>query len=175
MDDTGRCCGTGALAVQRAGAGQWPVVREVRLRALTDAPWAFGSTPAREEGLDDGTWRHRVEDGDWFLAWSAGRAVGVVALAPVDAGSRAGERDLVSMWVEPDHRGGGAATALVEAACARAAAGGAAAVGLWVVDGNPRARRFYERLGFRLTGQRKPLPRSPDVGEERLRRAAAPG
>ncbi|WP_432509634.1 GNAT family N-acetyltransferase [Kineococcus auxinigenes] len=175
MDDTGRCCGTGPLAVQRASAQQWPVVREVRLQALADAPRAFGSTLAREEGFDDGTWRRRVQDGDWFLAWSAGRAVGVAALVPSEVVPPVGERELVSVWVEPGHRGGGTAARLVEAACSRAAAGGAATVGLWVADGNPRARRFYERLGFRPTGERKPLPSSPDVEEERLRRAAAPG
>ncbi|MCI2238010.1 GNAT family N-acetyltransferase [Paenibacillus sp. TRM 82003] len=175
VDDTGRCCRNGPDAVQRASVEQWPVVRGVRLRALADAPQAFGSTLAREEVLDDGTWRRRVEDGDWFLAWSAGRAVGVAALVPVESVPPAGERELVSVWVDPGHRGGGTAGRLVEAACDRAAAQGAATVSLWVADGNPRARRFYERLGFRPTGERKPLPRSPDVGEERLRRAAAPG
>jgi ribosomal protein S18 acetylase RimI-like enzyme len=62
------------------------------------------------------------------------------------------------------------AEALVEAVCAQARRDGAVAVRLWVVDGNPRARRLYERLGFAATGRRQPLPSAPEVGEELMRR-----
>lgn len=42
--------------------------------------------------------------------------------------------------------------------------------GRWVSDSSPRARRFYERLGFRTTGQRGSLPSAPEIGEELLQR-----
>jgi ribosomal protein S18 acetylase RimI-like enzyme len=55
--------------------------------------------------------------------------------------------------------------------CSQAREDGAAAVRLFVVDGNDRTRRFYERLGFEPTGERQPLPSDPEVGEELLRRS----
>jgi ribosomal protein S18 acetylase RimI-like enzyme len=44
----------------------------------------------------------------------------------------------------------------------------ACAVTLWIADGNARARRLYERLGFVSTGRRQSLPSDPSVGEEEL-------
>jgi ribosomal protein S18 acetylase RimI-like enzyme len=43
-------------------------------------------------------------------------------------------------------------------------------VSLWVADGNDRARRFYERLGFTGTDERQPLPSDPGTTEERMER-----
>jgi ribosomal protein S18 acetylase RimI-like enzyme len=74
----------------------------------------------------------------------------------------------VAMWVDPAHRGSDAATRLVEAVCRWADDDGGRVVSLWVADGNDRARRFYERLGFTGTGERQPLPSAPEVGEERF-------
>ena len=44
---------------------------------------------------------------------------------------------------------------LVAAVAAWSRSGNAVRVGLWVPDDNARARRFYEREGFRMTGQRR--------------------
>jgi GNAT superfamily N-acetyltransferase len=60
---------------------------------------------------------------------------------------------LLSMWVDPSRRGRGGADALVNAVVRWAAAEGAAEVRLQVVEANHRARRFYERLGFRANGR----------------------
>ncbi len=159
------------IKVRRADAEQWQVVKQTRLSALTDAPYAFGSTLARELAFDDEMWRRRVHEGDWFLAWMRGQVVGLAAAITEEAHSA--ERHLVAMWVHPDHRGSAAATSIVETVCSWAQAQGAQAVSLWVADGNPRARRFYERSGFSSTGERQPLPSAPDIGEERLRRLLA--
>jgi ribosomal protein S18 acetylase RimI-like enzyme len=58
----------------------------------------------------------------------------------------------MSMWVDPDCRGAGAADALVAAVLSWARVEGARAVRLSVIDDNARARRCYERNGFRATG-----------------------
>lgn len=157
--------------VQRASPAQWEAVKETRLRALADSPYAFGSTLAREVRFDDQEWQRRVANGNTFLAWSQGRSVGIVAVVVGDVHD---ERHLVAMWVEADQRGNGAVAKLVEAICEWARADGAAAVTLWVADGNPRARRFYERVGFRSTGERQPMPSAPEVAEERMRMPLPP-
>ena len=38
---------------------------------------------------------------------------------------------------------------------------------LWVLEDNPRARRFYERHGYRTDGARKPQPGFPKIVEVR--------
>jgi ribosomal protein S18 acetylase RimI-like enzyme len=154
------------IEVRRADVAEWEVVRDVRLRALADSPSAFASTLAREQAFEKEDWLRRIEPGPSFLAWADARAVGCAA----GFAESAGEWHLVAMWVEPAHRGTPAAAELVEAVCRSARADGAGAVRLWVADGNPRARRFYERLGFVPTGERQPLPSDPAVGEELMRR-----
>jgi ribosomal protein S18 acetylase RimI-like enzyme len=57
------------------------------------------------------------------------------------------------MWVHPDLRGTGAALELVSSVQAWAAQAGATEVRLNVVESNGRARRCYERAGFRAPGR----------------------
>lgn len=154
------------IDVRRVEPEEWAELRDVRLRALLDAPSAFASTHAREAAFGEGEWRARIEGGPWWLAVTGGVPVGLVA------GYRTGEdgdvRHLVAMWVHPEYRGSGAAARLVDAVRAWAADDGGRVLSLWVADGNDRARRFYARLGFAGTGDRQPLPSDPRIGEERL-------
>jgi ribosomal protein S18 acetylase RimI-like enzyme len=81
---------------------------------------------------------------------------------------------LMAMWVHPEMRGSGAADALVAEVVAWARAEGANAVQLEVIESNHRARRFYERNGFRLTGRKGLRERDGAVElqmERRLNRA----
>lgn len=45
-----------AVLVRRLLPDEWRAYRAIRLRALADAPEAYGSTLARGEGLPDETW-----------------------------------------------------------------------------------------------------------------------
>lgn len=62
------------------------------------------------------------------------------------------------MWVAPEWRGKGVAEALVAAVLSWSRTNGATSVTLRVFDANLAARRFYERIGFRRTGQRESHP-----------------
>ena len=156
----------------RAAPADWQDVKQTRLRALADAPYAFASTLAREQGYRDEEWRRRVTNGVWFLARTRGRCVGIAATYAEQGRPR--DQHLVAMWVDGDHRGAGAAARLVEAVLAWCREAGAESVSLWVADGNARARRFYERVGFRATGHRQALPSNHEVSEERMRLALTP-
>jgi ribosomal protein S18 acetylase RimI-like enzyme len=101
----------------------------------------------------------------------AGGLAGLAAGFPDDAGWH-----LVSMWVSPALRGRGTAADLVEAVCALARADGAGQIALWVTEVNARARAFYERAGFRETGERALVrPDEPDHWERRMVRDLRPG
>lgn len=154
--------------VRRLETDDWQLAREIRLRALTEAPYAFGSTLQRELSFDEQNWRARLARGAWFVAFAGEEPVGVAAgIVDEDA---PGAMQLVSMWVDPSWRGSGVAATLVEQVVAFAEER-TTELGLWVADGNDRARQLYERLGFVATGQRQPLPSNPSVGEARYVRA----
>jgi len=56
--------------------------------------------------------------------------------------------ELWAMYVHPDHWGAGAGYALMQCTMAYFVAHGMTTGYLWVLEGNDRARRFYERQGW---------------------------
>lgn len=71
-------------------------------------------------------------------------------------------RELYALYVDPAGWRQGTGTALLDAC-------GDVRV-LWVLEGNLRARTFYERHGFRADGTRKLIDLGVDVPEVRYRR-----
>lgn len=136
--------------LRRAAVGDEPVLRALRLQALSEDPEAFGSTYERELARTTADWQRWMSPGVTFILDTPDGAGGLVA----------GQRDaadptvvqLMAMWVRPALRGSGAADDLVAAVVDWASSEGANVVRLDVFEDNPRARRFYERLGFRETG-----------------------
>jgi GNAT superfamily N-acetyltransferase len=131
------------VAVQPFTPDEWELLRDLRLRALRDAPEAFTSTEARESAFDEGTWRDRTAR--MAYATRDGSPAGIVGAIHADDGR---STLLVGMWVAPEHRGIGVGDALVAWVLDEARRAGDARVGLWYTDGNEAARRLYERLGF---------------------------
>ncbi len=159
-------------AVTRLSEDEWRVWRAVRLAALAEAPGSFGSTLAQEQTLGDEEWQAMMRRGAVFVAAVGGAAVGGAAVG-VAAGIRRpdpAERGLGGMWVAPPWRGRGVAVRLADAVIDWARQEGAARIGLWAPADDPRACRFYERQGFRPTGQTRPFPGHPgrSIAEMRL-------
>ncbi|MFE7466001.1 GNAT family N-acetyltransferase [Streptomyces sp. NPDC057499] len=63
-----------------------------------------------------------------------------------------GRGELYALYVAPEQIGTGAGRALMAEVLARAAAEELRELELWVLRGNVRARRFYERAGFGADG-----------------------
>jgi ribosomal protein S18 acetylase RimI-like enzyme len=78
--------------------------------------------------------------------------------------------ELYALYVLPRHWSGGAGRALVDRSLALLAEAGYADVSLWVLEGNDRGRRFYERAGFAGTGESAVLTRIGGVSGLRYRR-----
>lgn len=143
------------MQVRRVSSDEWTVLCDVRLRALADAPDAFGTTHAEARSRPDEWWRTwaatsaESESQAMMLAWDGDDAVGIAGVFATD--DRAWQ--VISMWVEPRARGRGAGHALLEAVIGWARAHDSSrAIRLSVTDGNDGARRLYERYGFVDTG-----------------------
>jgi ribosomal protein S18 acetylase RimI-like enzyme len=159
-----------AVEARRAGAADWEALRQLRLRALAEDPDAFASTLDAEVALPAEVWRRRAEGGPasaTFIARQDGVDAGLAGVfAEPDP---PGRMHLISMWVDPRHRRQGMARALIDLVVGWAAERRASELVLWVADQNDPARRLYERLGFRPTGERQPLPSNPARTESCLR------
>ncbi|MFD0788733.1 GNAT family N-acetyltransferase, partial [Micromonospora azadirachtae] len=83
----------------------WKLWREVRLAALAEAPYAFGSRLSDWQGDGDREerWRSRLEipGSHNLVAELGGRPVGQASGAPT---ATAGVAELISMWVHPQAR-----------------------------------------------------------------------
>ncbi|WP_411142081.1 GNAT family N-acetyltransferase [Streptomyces sp. x-80] len=84
--------------------------------------------------------------------------------------------ELFALYVTPGLIGTGIGRALLTAGLDRARAAGWETLRLWVVRGNTRARRFYERAGFVPDGAEEAYEvAGVSVPEVRYRRPVAPG
>jgi GNAT superfamily N-acetyltransferase len=141
----------GPFTVRQARLGDEAIIRRVRLAALADSPIAFESTLEREQHRTDADWSRWITRGAVFVLERGGEPMGIAAGVAHD--SDPSSVFLVSMWVHPELRGARAADELVAAVLAWARTQGVAQVLLHVTEPNERARRFYERTGFRATGE----------------------
>ncbi len=142
-----------ALSVQRITVEEWPLLRDLRLSSLRDAPEAFGQRYEEAAAQSDDDWRATVRASAagtrraWFIARSAlAGPLGIVQARrrpPLDC-------LLFSMWVAPGARRLGAGSALVNAVEEWGDGWGARRVVLWVLGTNEPALRFYGRVHFKL-------------------------
>lgn len=154
------------VEIRRLTAGDWAVWRAVRLEALREAPYAFGSTLDEWQGAGDieSRWRARLEAVPFnVVAEIDGDPVGQ---ASGTASNPSGDVELISMWVAPAARGRGVGEALIEAVVEWAGSQAAPAVALAVRRTNAAAVNLYERMGF------EPVASGPDTApdEQAMRR-----
>ena len=152
----------GMVLVRTTEMADWQALRDIRLQALRDAPYAFSSTYARESAFGEDEWQRRATRDGSFIAFipeahPAGLGGGYLAAPEVV--------ELVGMFVRPQARGRGVGEALIDAVIAWAREKDATSVHLWVTETNKHARRLYERRGFTVTAERQPLPSNPALGE----------
>lgn len=146
--------------VRTLAADEWEVWRDLRLRALVDAPGSFMSTYGEEAAKPDSFWRDVVsataehERGDLWVAEVDDVAVGQ-AFGRLDPDG--GSVHVFAMWVSPDARGDGVGRSLLDAILAWGREAGASTADLWVTEGNEAAERLYRNAGFESAGDRERL------------------
>jgi ribosomal protein S18 acetylase RimI-like enzyme len=143
------------VEIRRARLEDAAAIAAVHVRTWQSAyEHVFGAE--RLAGLDlaarEGLARRLATDpeSDAFVVEDEGRIVGFVATGPPEEEGE--ERELYAIYVLPEAWGTEAGTGLMRAAVEAMRARHAADAILWVLDDNPRARRFYEREGWYADG-----------------------
>lgn len=132
--------------------------RDLRLRALAEAPDAFGQLLASTQTRTDAEWEASMvptANRAQLLAEDAGTAIGMAVLM-ISAGdpSRA---HLYAMWVPPEARRRQVGRRLVHAATDWARMNGVREIELCATTTNSAAYQMYLATGFVDTGRREPL------------------
>ncbi|MBW0275490.1 hypothetical protein ATM97_11085 [Nocardia sp. MH4] len=164
MGETRRCGAT--VAIRQLEPAEWAVFREVRLRALRDAPTAFGQTIGQALARTPDDWREVLRTRAQFVATMSEMTVGTVGVTTDSSAAH-----LISMWVAPRARGRGIADQLITTALAWAVEQGCTAVYLELTEGNEAAENLYRRHGFASTGRRGPVEPGDPRTEFEMRRS----
>lgn len=141
------------ITLQVVSPDDWRAWRDLRLRALEEAPHAFNSKLSGWRGATEQRWRERL-----CLAGSHNL---LAALDDVPSGMASGvmspERvaEVTSVWVAPEARGKGVGDALLTALSAWALVAGAERMELDVKPINHSAIAAYRRNGFVVRGKRR--------------------
>ena len=144
--------------VTRIRADQWRILKNVRLRALEDAPYAFGTTLAEGQKRIDRDWQDMARDHAtlldraYFMAYVGDNPCGMAGCYRTASDTVV----LTAMWVAPEFRGKNIGEQIVRAVIEWAREGGASTLEAWVSENNP-ARFFYQRIGFEETDLTEPL------------------
>ena len=164
-----------SLAVTRIRADQWQILKDARLRALEEAPYAFGTTLAEGLKRTDRDWQDMARD----HATLSGRAYFMAYVGDNPCGMAGCYRTapdtvvLTAMWVAPEVRGQKIGEQIVRAVIKWAREGGATKLEAWVSENNP-ARFFYQKVGFEETRLTEPLRSDSKIQIILIRRDIAP-
>jgi len=163
--------GIDAPSVRRMAPDDWRLYRYLRVRALGDAPDAFGSTLEAALARADADWVHKLANPDDLelplVAEVAGVPVGLV-WGTIEL-SDPYTSHLFQMWVVPAFRGRGVGRMLLDAMVDWARRRGATRVLLAVSRGNNDALRLYAAAGFEPTGEASPLRPGSDQVTQTMR------
>jgi RimJ/RimL family protein N-acetyltransferase len=109
-----------------------------------------------------------------WIAVDGGEVVGFVTVSPGRDEDLPTLGEVRAVYVTPDRWRSGAGSALLARAEVLLGDAGFNEAHLWVLEGNTRARRFYERAGWALDGARKVVEiGGRPLAEVRYRKAAA--
>jgi GNAT superfamily N-acetyltransferase len=162
--------------IRRIGPQEGPLLRELRLRSLADAPEAFGQQLGEVEAQPLAEWQEAARSASegearaWFVATCDGQDAGLVL------GRRRRPTTLLvfSMWVARPWRRLGVGRRLIGAAESWAGGWGATETILWVLRANVTGVGFYRRLGFEVVHEGSDAESGARYDAIAMRRPIAP-
>lgn len=142
------------IDVRRLRSDEGQILKQLRLRALTEDPDSFAERMPEVAMRPNDYWEDLAaevavsDERITYLAEFEGRPVGMLGAQVVDSTTV----ELKSMWTEPLVRRRGAGRRLLDAATGWAREAGRTEAVLWVLAANDGAQRMYERYGFAVVG-----------------------
>jgi ribosomal protein S18 acetylase RimI-like enzyme len=152
------------MTVRVVQADEWERARDLRLRAVADAPEAFARSLEEEERLSESAWTERIAPSDsrvWFVEATDDDEFVGMAVGALDDPSKTAH--LFGMWVEPERRRSRIGKRLVETVIEWGRARGAVRIELEVNELTRPAVALYQACGFAPTGHSRPLPSDPSA------------
>ena len=107
---------------------------------------------SRRERWRAWTWQSSFPDSRMFVVAVHGRVVGFGHVGPERETTDAGRGEVHGFYVHPTAWGSGGAAALMSRCEESLRDAGFGTAVLWVLRDNPRARAFYEKVGWLSTG-----------------------
>ena len=152
------------ITIRRIKIGEAELYKEIRLKSLQDAPYAFSSTYNLASQRSVENWREQADrtaqggDQATFIAFSGELPVGMAALYRLEEQTGVGE--LMQVWVSPEYRGTRLAWSLMDTIFLWAGENNFHRIIAGVTDGNAWALQFYTKYGFSIID--KPSPNHSD-------------
>ncbi len=143
-----------AIRIESSNINDATRLRELRLRALADAPYAFGADFKVESEKPIEYWQDNLKNTDWCFAVKDGADIGLLAVDKADA-DRGSDCWLSSWWLEEAYRSQGIPKLMLEWLDKLCISMKWQIQGLGVWPENERAIAAYLKLGF-IKGE-KPL------------------
>ncbi len=166
------------ITVRALDRSEWEKYKACRLNALQESPEAFVADYETEVEYAEDLWADRMARATRLVAeltdgTDSDDAVGILSLRTNDD-IYENALEAFGLWVTPDRRGSGVATALMNFATSYAAGEGHGSLVYWVGTDNGRAVAFASSYGFRPTEYRRTVdstdaePEADVGGEEEL-------
>lgn len=150
--------------IKELKVSDWESYKQVRLASLKDSPDSFGSTYEREKAFSEADWKARLRPQPGVnisfpvVAESHGDIVGLASGVIWEEDPAVAH--VYQMWVLPEARGKGIATALLNTITAWAELRGCELMKLVVTTTNEAAVNLYRSFGFYPSGNLEPLRES---------------
>ncbi len=136
-----------AIRIESSNINDATRLRELRLRALADAPYAFGADFKVESEKPIEYWQDNLKNTDWCFAVKDGADIGLLAVDKADA-DRGSDCWLSSWWLEEAYRSQGIPKLMLEWLDKLCISMKWQRQGLGVWPENERAIAAYLKLGF---------------------------
>jgi GNAT superfamily N-acetyltransferase len=148
------------ITIRRIRVGESELFRQVRLKSLQDAPYAFSATYESALARSPESWREQADrtaqgsDRATFIAFSDDRPVGIAALYRLE--DQADKGEILQVWVDSEHRGTSVARDLMDVIFKWASENTFHKIIVGVTQVNIRALKFYTKYGFKIIDRTLP-------------------
>ena len=145
------------ITIRRIKKEECDVYKEVRLRALKEAPYAFSTTYDSAMQRSDDMWKQQVfgaatgADQAIFIVLSEEKiTIGLAALYRSSTDQKSGE--MAQVWISPEYRRRGIGKELLDKVIHWGKENGIADFEARIMEGNEQAIAFYKKNNFTETG-----------------------